>query len=226
MDTNVRDMLSFDPLDTAERLLGRNTEASTALGMMLAINHNRAKREMLVSMDDTTLSNTVERYLRICGELGFEHVLCLPFEGRSWGNEPAPDEAFHVLAHRDGMLLVFDTFHTMDVNSAKVYYNWRPRPDLADAYRFTSSGGWHNYDAGRDAATWVGDHDAREAIRHKIQGLRDNGEFLARWQERPFLWLLHHMDTKQEGYDHDAINAERIGMLPGWVREMITPEGV
>jgi len=222
VDQDLEGLLRFDPLDTAERITGRRDDDTTWLGMALAQRNGDAKRAALEQRDDTMLSNGVDRYLRICGELGFEEVLRMPFQGRSWSGEEPPGETFHVLAHRDGMLLAFDTFNTKDVNGAKVWYNWRPR-DADTAHLCTSSGSYHAYDREARTGTWVGDHDAREALRHKIRRLRENGEFLSRWERRPFLWLLHHMDTKVDGYDHDAINAERIGMLPDWVRTMITP---
>lgn len=215
-------LLAFDPLDTAERLVGEN-EAATWLGMVLAQQRGEALREVLEARGDTQLTNRVARYLEITRDLGFEEVLCMPFDGRSWSGETPPDETFHVLAHRDGMLLAFDTFGTTSVNGAKVWYNWRPRDDEFN-WRIVSSGSYHRWDPEARTGTWVGDHDAREALRHKIQGLRLNGEFLPRWERRPFLWLLHHMDTEVPGYDHEAINEARIALLPEWVRRMITPE--
>jgi hypothetical protein len=68
---------------------------------------------------------------------------------------------------------------------------------------------------------WCGDHDAREALRHKIQGLQSAGQLLPRWQHRPWLWLLHYQDTKDINYDHAAITQSRIKMCPKWVQEMI-----
>lgn len=222
-DDDLDRLMRFDPLDTAERITGREGDAAMGLGMLLAWAHGDAKRWMLEQRDDTQLTNRVDRYLRICADLGFEHVLELPFTGRSWSGEEPPQEHLHILAHRDGMLLKFDTFGTRDVNGASVYYNWRPR-DLSVGWDCTSSGSYHELDRENNTGIWAGDHDAREALRRKIQRLRDNGEFLPRWRHRPFLWLLHHMDTKASDYDHEAINQERIALLPAWVREMITPE--
>jgi hypothetical protein len=56
-----------------------------------------------------------------------------------------------------------------------------------------------------------------------IDKLKRNGEFLPKWVERPFLWLLHHGDTQGE-YDYDEINEERISKLPKHVIDAITPE--
>jgi hypothetical protein len=217
------EVLKFDPIDAAEQLVGRDGDGAVGLGLLLAQGHGELKAQMLTERDDTLFSNTVERYLRIAHARGFETVLCIPFQGNAYNDAPAPEELLYVLAHRDGLLLVFDTFHTTNVNGAKVHYNWRPHGTVNDAYHLTSSGGWHNYDADTQTGTWVGDHDAREALCYRLDRLRDAGDFLNPWAKTPWLWLLHYMDTKVKGYDYAEINATRIRLLPQWVRDMITP---
>jgi len=68
---------------------------------------------------------------------------------------------------------------------------------------------------------WCGDHDCREALKHNITQLAENGRFLKKWKETPFLWLLHHGDSKVDGYDYEAITKARIAMLPADIRECI-----
>lgn len=68
---------------------------------------------------------------------------------------------------------------------------------------------------------WVGDHDCREGLKLNITNMIDNGKFLTKWKERPFLYLLHHMDNNA---NHDQITKDRIAMLPDHVREAITPK--
>lgn len=225
MNHHVKQMLTFDPLDTAEKLMGGPSDAAALLGVAMHIEHTQAKNNMLLSMGDTTLNSSLESYLTIVDSLGFQQVLCLPFDGWGLDGKTHAQETLRVLAHRDGMLLCLDTWQSHQVNSAKVYYNWQPYVDSDQAWGVTSSGHWlHGQGNAPSYPVWVGDHDAREAIRHKIQGLRDNGLLLPIWLERPFLWLLHYMDTKVEGYNYHAINTHRIQMLPEWVRRMITPE--
>ena len=80
-----------------------------------------------------------------------------------------------------------------------------------------------SYFKGKDIVRiWSGDHDCREAIKHNIAGLANNGTFLHTWKEQPFLWLLHHGDTEGE-YDYDSINADRIVMLPEYIQKRICP---
>jgi len=61
---------------------------------------------------------------------------------------------------------------------------------------------------------WSGDHDCREAIKFRISELKKNGTFVKKWIKPPFLWLLHYMDSKTEGYDHEKITMERVNKLP------------
>jgi hypothetical protein len=78
-------------------------------------------------------------------------------------------------------------------------------------------------------AVWVGYHDCREAIRHKINGLDEFGTFVTPWVKQPFMWLLHYMDTKDaetgesldrldRNYDYEGIMRERFALLPADVR--------
>lgn len=231
-DAVLNSILTFDPLQAAEDLTGRSMHDDDTvgmLGMLIAVKHNAVKNEQLVSMDDTTLQNDLDRYIRIITEMGFEQVLGLPFDAPGWGeSDPVRHEHLYIFAHRDGLLLSFDTYNEIKVNSGKVYYCWEPNDNIEEAYRCTSSGGWYSFDpetrpSRHNADYWAGDHDAREALRHNINKLRAHGTFLPKWPvgNKLFLWLLHYRDTKEDGYDYKAINQKRIAMLPDWVREMI-----
>lgn len=70
-------------------------------------------------------------------------------------------------------------------------------------------------------AIWSGDHDCREALKNNVNLMAENGQFLTKWKKQPFLWLLHHGDIKEEGYDHEAISKKRLSKLPEDVRKKI-----
>jgi len=79
-----------------------------------------------------------------------------------------------------------------------------------------------NYFADQDCiGIWSGDHDCREALKFNINNLIENGTFIKKWKNQPFLWLLHYMDHKEDGYDHEAITKERISRLPEDVQQII-----
>jgi hypothetical protein len=68
---------------------------------------------------------------------------------------------------------------------------------------------------------WSGEHDCREALKFNINRLSDNGTFLKKWKEQPFIYLVHHGDTEIEGYSYGDINGKRISMLPKHIQEAI-----
>jgi len=221
MSDELDRLLKFDPLDTAEQMLGRDNPDALNLGMAMHINHVQRKREALEALGDTGFTNTLVRYQEIITLMGFELALELPFVAHSLNaNDPDGEERFFIYAHRDGLLLCFDTWCGDQVNSAKVYYNWIPH-NTTEYWGYTSSGHFEGYVDRENPGVWCGDHDAREALRHKIQGLRSAGSLLPKWRRRPWLWLLHYQDTKEPGYDHEAITESRIKMCPEWVQDMI-----
>lgn len=66
---------------------------------------------------------------------------------------------------------------------------------------------------------YSGYHDCRESLIWNIERLEQNGTFVPKWKKNPFLWLLHHKDTKDENYDYKQINKERIAMLPKEIQD-------
>lgn len=214
--TDLNKMLKFDALTEAERLTGQSykTDADTmALGMMMHMRHSARKEATLAAHDDTALSNRLDRYQRIICDLGFELVLEEPFKADE------QEETLFIYAHRDGILLHFDSFtwehrDGPNVNGGNFYYNLRQNSDRSDLWSIISSG--HINDG-----ILIGNHDCREAIRHNIGKLRESGSFVTPWVKRPFLWLLNYSEPKVEGYDYHAINAARIARLPEWVREFV-----
>lgn len=65
----------------------------------------------------------------------------------------------------------------------------------------------------------VGHIDGREGFAYFLENARKNGKFLAKWVERPFLWLLTYDEPKVEGYDYNAINAARFAQFPQHVQD-------
>ena len=173
--------------------------------------------DLLKLNDDTTLMNTLEDYLRIIKDEGFEIVSKIDFIN---DYESHDKESLFIAWHKDGILLVFDTYRGKDINGGHFYYNWKPNPDEKEWFYYTSSGCFN-----KDLKTYIGSHDAREALRFHINQLREHGTFLSQWIERPFIWLLHFMDTRGDKYDYPAINEARISVLPDHVKKAITPKG-
>lgn len=209
----IRGVLNYDPLAEAERVRGtsyKDDEDTMRLGLGLAMIHNANKESLLRKAADSYLNMPFADQLALFAELGFEEVYREAFTG-SGG-----DETFVILWHNDGVLATCESYNGTRRNSAKVYYNYR-HPDGYPGFHLTSSGGMRG-------DVWVGDHDAREGIRHNLDAMRAEGSFVAPWIERPFLWLLNYSESKGE-YDYDAINEAKIARLPQHVRDAITPPG-
>ena len=66
---------------------------------------------------------------------------------------------------------------------------------------------------------WVGNRDVRQGLRWFLSQAEKQGQFLKKWKEAPFLWLLNYQEPKQEGYDCEAINSRKICSLPRDVQE-------
>lgn len=174
------------------------------------------ERAIEIAMNHNCVS-TEQDYLRIVESIGFKSILIEPFI-----NEDGIEERLHIMWNENhSILLVFDTYTWGDdgswakagesvpppsINGGHFYYNWIPNADCKT--HCTSSGGYV------DDHVWSGDHDCREAIKFNIGRLLENGRFVKEWKEAPFLWLLHYMDTKKEGYDYKKINKERLSKLP------------
>ena len=221
--------LAFDALNAAEKITGRSINdgdrpAGEIASMLLQENEDR-KRELLLINNDTTFFDTLEHFTAVILDMGFDLALREDFisdsslDGRNKGQE-----SFYIYAHRDGMLLAFDTFWGDKMNGGHLYYNWVPN-SVNDRSGAAGIGSFKEHPEGVEfdgrRLIWVGDHDCREALRLKVNRLRKHGRFMPKWGKAPFLWLMHHQDIKAKDYDYEALNKARIAKLPEWVQEMI-----
>lgn len=228
MDQSLKNLLDRDPVAEAEWLYNGGDRWSSAEGpdhnqnkalefLQHAFKVNAEKEAALKVRDDTCFSNSLADYQRIISDIGFRKVLTVLFDSTSGRQE----QYFIYFRDNGGILLSFDTFGG-NVNGGKFYYNWRTKSgEPCWPIGILSSGS-------RRGDAWAGDHDCREAVRHHIGCLEESGSFVTPWKHRPFLWLLHHMDTKERDlkeikYDYKAITEERIALLPDDVVKAITP---
>jgi len=211
-DTELLEVLHTDPLGIAEELTGvsyKEDEGTQWLGFGIMQEKNKIVERELKERGDTVFSNDLDRYQQIITDYGFELALEVPFTAQYDNAE----ERMFIYWHPYGLLLKFDTYQGVRVNGGKVQYCWKPAdPDARETWKLTSSGGYYG-------GVWVGDHDCREALIFNLENLRTHGEFVNPWPSLPFMWLLHHGDTKVENYDYVGITSERISMLPEHVRE-------
>lgn len=224
MDKKIEKLLNTDALSEAEKITGKSykeDKLTEAIGLSNHIALGKEKEKLLKSVGDSTSQNTELDYLKIVEGIGFKSLLIEPFT-----NKDNIEERLHIMWHYEhSILLVFDT-HTWgddgswakagrsvpppSINGGSFYYNWKPNGELS-YFNGLSSGGYVEEEGN---FVWSGSHDCREAIVFNINNLSKNGSFIENWVECPFLWLLHYMDTKIEGYDYNTINKERLSKLP------------
>lgn len=67
---------------------------------------------------------------------------------------------------------------------------------------------------------WVGNHDAREAIKNNISLMVKNGIFLTKWVEKQNIYLSHHGD-KHTMDDSNSLREMRYNALPDYIKNCI-----
>jgi hypothetical protein len=250
----IEDAIHYDPIAHAEDLLGASCKddmAVAGLGLSLQMRSSKIRQRLMEADGDTCFSETAANYRAKLDSFGFELVFELPFEGVSCG-QTYQDQRLYVYYREPGQLLKFDTYGS-NVNSAKVWYNWRPT-DPEYPRSILSSGGWHateeadrqlraEFDSKKyeqlqmrlyqqGQLSFCGDHNAREALRHKLTQLERYGEFVAPWEAVPSMWLLHWADTKDhrggdrpwQSYNSAAISHARAAQFPEHVKKAVSFE--
>jgi hypothetical protein len=210
MNPDLAQALAYDPISDAEKRMGKSykeDDSVTWLAMALMQDQRKTTDALIfLNRDTNSMRQTIPEFFDILADMGFREVLKLAIEGTS--------DHFHVF-WKPGLLLRLDTYMGRSVNSGTCYFNYRGPRDAING-----SNGW--IQDTEHGPAWSGDTDIREGLRHKLDTMAEAGELLEDWIKQPFLWLLHYMDTKVEGYDHKAITAERIAMLPEDVRTAIS----
>lgn len=228
----IQKLMDTDPLEVAEKLTGKSykdSEITLCFDLLLQMDKNKSMDALMDLTDDTKFSDDMENHLRISKSLGFniifEEIECIKNkyqEGDSYL------ETFYVLWHNDGILMTCDTYCTKHRNTATIYYNLESNGEISNLYSVISSG---HYTKNRNVL--VGDHDAREGLRHTINKLRAVGNFLPIWIDDPHPWISPYWDTKdwQHASGVDYIGREkirrgiadaRIAKFPQYVRDAIT----
>lgn len=210
----VADALSFDPLGAAERITGasyKDDATTSSLGFGMALAHNQHKEALLKKTADSYFSMSFAEQMDLFAGLGFDEVYRETFDGGHG------TDTYVILWHPDGLLATCESYMGTHRNTAKVHYNYRHQSGGYPGYRLISSGRLED-------DVWIGDHDAREGIRHNLDAMRAEGTFLAAWVERPFLSLLNYAEYKGGRPQFEAIREAKIAALPEHVRKAISPE--
>jgi len=109
-------------------------------------------------------------------------------------------------------------------------YRWDFEKDKWSAFREKNDMWWEMYwkwlNDNEYRWVWSGNHDCRQAIKHNITSLADNGIFLKKWKENPIISLCHSgdWDRVRGNYSENQINKlteKRMKMLPQDVQDAI-----
>lgn len=235
-EDNLDQLLKYDPIQVAEDLTGRGrnrkagdpiapTETFNNLALLLGVSNNQRKREELQSLGDTHMNMGAEDFRAILLKNGF--ILDLHEEGgevgaRKWRYQ----ESCEVWYHPCGLLLFFDTFGGKTVNSSKVWYQIKDCD--GNLHEVMSSGGWESEDWDNKSCPryLCGDHDAREALIHKIGKLSIHGEFTNPWPfpNKMHLWLIAYWEIPDQydiNFDYSAISNTRLSRCSEKVRKLV-----
>jgi len=145
-DIELEEALKYDPLAEAEKMFGRDTDLSKSFGLFAHIESNKRKSEMLEKRGDTKFSNTIESYLSIISDFGFEEIYKETLPKREDDSHPHRDIFYSFWHFELGILLCFDTFMGK-VNGGTFHYNWFI-PYSMNHHQFCSNGNFQRHEGG------------------------------------------------------------------------------
>ncbi len=183
MSNDFDSILNYDPLLEAEKLTGKSykeDDQTSALGLLMHMEHGRRKREELALRGDTYWGMPYAEAMDIFLGQGF-----VPVWGYSFEDRGAVRQACALWC--DGLLLVVDEYEGT-LNTAKLEFNWTPLEGhpWSEFFRLPISGGMEHRSEGFDDVEgdpWVGvaDIDVREGFVHLLAKLRASGVLLTTW---------------------------------------------
>lgn len=223
MNEKTKNILNFDPIATAETLLGKRhedwdtkTDGMAALG--LAMMANQKKAEHLKSIGDTHFDITWIDFIEIAKAYGFKSGYSQKFTGTGWSDKGVEEEEIIFFHEEKGLILHAESYYGKSVNSAKVYGEVKIGNKLEKNQWEALIGCSHG---GNGNGTMSFDVDVREGFRFHLDALSEAFEFSKSWSKVPFLWFLNYMDTKNENYSYEKINKQKIDASTPEVRKII-----
>jgi hypothetical protein len=217
---SLNKLMNQDPLNLATEMTGLDLDdkQTSGLGFLLMKKKSEAMRSALKELDDTCYDDQTENYLRIVNEIGFSNIYEESFskDGRT--------EKFFMFWNDRGLLLTLDTYRESSINSAKLYYNWRPSAETRKNKGYYENLGSYSIPKICPMDDWVysGCLDVREALCFKIQQLSQNGKFLSPWMQQPFLWLLNYSEENLKR-PYSLVNEEKLKAIPQKIRDLLGP---
>lgn len=202
-DKLIEQALHFDAIGEAEKHLGAKLEDhpdGLAMGILYSQDRRNVLSRLLQQSGDVYDHMDYEDYTKTVEGWGFERI----YEEKFLNDRDVPNYQ-RIFWHPDGLLLVTDSYSwsiedmpSRTTNRATVYYNVQfTKEQRNEFFRYTSSGCCEIFDEKNDDYVWCGDHDARDALKHKLTGLKENGTFLSEWRVAPFIHLNHYGERRK-----------------------------
>ena len=223
MNETTRNILNFDPVATAEALIGKRhedwdieTDGMATLGLAMAT--NQAKREHLESIGDTHFGITWQTFIEIAKAYGFKSGYCQKFTGIGWSDNGVEEEI--IFFHEEkGLILYAESYDGNSVNSAKVYGEVKINDGKLERKQWDALNGCSHSSNGNDTMSF--NVDVREGFRFHLDTLSKAFEFSKSWTKIPFLWFINYRDTKEKKYSYEEINKQKINASTPEVRKII-----
>lgn len=224
MNERTKAILEFDPIATAEEIVGKRheqwdsngDEAQLALGLCFMA--NREKAAHLASLGDTHFGISWEDFKAIATAYGFKPGFCQKFAGTGWGDKGVEEEEIIFFHEEKGMILHAESYNGKDVNSAKVYCEVKT-DETREKEQWAALNGCSF--GGNGNGTVEVNVDVREGFLFHLNALSEVFEFSKTWTKVPFLWFLNYMDTKDANYNYDNINNAKIKKAAPEVQKII-----
>ena len=225
MNETTKNILNFDPIATAEGLIGKrheywDVETDGMVALVLAMLTNESKREHLESIGDTHFGITWNDFIEIAKAYGFKCGFCQKFTGTGWSDEKGIEEEEIIFFHEEkGLILHAESFDGKSVNSAKVYGEVKLNGDKLEEEQWNALNGCSH--GGNGNGTMYFNVDVREGFRFHLDAVSEAFEFSKSWSKVQFLWFLNYMDTKKKNYNYEKINKKKIASCIPEVRKII-----
>lgn len=212
--SEIDDILKTDPLYEAEKVTGKSykeSEQTTLLGMLIAMDHGERKKEMLQSRGDSYMSMTVEYYENLLEENGFKEAHCHSFTCPHYGTE----QYFKVFYHPIHFcLLTFETFGKTSVNSTKMYSQVKTdnySDDEEIIYGLMCSRSTEKDPDDPEKNIHILSHDCREGMLNYFNKIKNK---MINWKFMPHVWFVDYAQEKEEDFDYKSISNSVIKTFP------------
>ena len=229
----------------------KDDESVGWLGMDLQKRKSEALGRMLTTTGDTTFSMSVEEYASALDRFGFHEVYREPFRARDhdeciyihfrsvlllkWDTYRGGRNSASVYYNwipRDRSRIGLTSSGHLEICDAQALYEYDRLLAERRCCEYESEA-WKKADAAHEAfanqaaiaghLVWCGYHDAREALKHKLERLEANGQFADPWKADPRPWLCHHGDDLGGTFSGraDSLIQARLAKLPPEVKKTV-----